>query len=230
LAARSSQPILNAPASVRWIVGVTVLVHVLRLIMPAGIEEELFNVLAFVPDRYAAGNPAGSLLLKALTPLGHMLLHADWMHLIMNMAFFMAFGSAVARRMGPVLFFLFYVLCGVFAAFFWMWLYGSNEAVLIGASGAISGMVGAVCRVSLWPPRRLGSALPLWNRRMIINFVLIWLALNLVFGFVPVFVGDNYGGIAWEAHLGGFLAGFLLIGLFDGRGRMETIARDPGFL
>jgi membrane associated rhomboid family serine protease len=221
---------LNAPAAVRWIVGVTVLVHVLRLIVPAGIEEELFNALAFVPDRYGAGNAEGSLLLKALTPLGHMLLHADWMHLIMNMAFFMAFGSAMARRMGPLLFFLFYALCGVFAAFFWMWLYGSNEAVLIGASGAISGMVGAVCRVSLWPSRRLGSALPLWNRRMIINFVLIWLALNLVFGFVPIFVGDSYGGIAWEAHLGGFLAGFLLIGLFDGRGRRETVAQDPGFL
>ena len=111
-----------------------------------------------------------------------------------------------------------------------MWLYDSHEAVLIGASGAISGMVGAVSRVSLWPPRRLGSALPLWNRRMIINFVLIWLALNLLFGFVPVFVGDGYGSIAWEAHLGGFLAGFLLIGLFDGRGRTETVAPNHHLL
>lgn len=208
----------------------TVLVHVLRLIIPTGIEEELFNILVFVPDRYAGANAHGSILLKALTPLGHLLLHADWMHLIMNMAFFMAFGSAVARRMGPLLFVLLYALCGVFAAFFWMWLYGSHEAVLIGASGAISGMVGAVCRVSLWPPRRLGSALPLWNRRMILNFLFIWLALNLLFGFVPIFVGDSYGGIAWEAHLGGFLAGFALIGLFDGRGRVETVAPNNHFL
>ncbi len=221
---------LNAPLMIRWIVGVTVLVHILRLIMPAGMEEELFNALAFVPDRYAGPHAGGSLALQILPPLGHLLLHADLMHLIMNMAFLLAFGSAVARRMGPLLFLILYILCGVFAAFFWMWVYGAHQAVLIGASGAISGMVGAVCRISLWPPRRLGRSIPLWNRRMTINFVLIWLVLNLVFGFFPIFVGEGYGGIAWEAHLGGFIAGFALIGLFDGRGRIELFAPGPGLL
>jgi len=221
---------LNAPLMIRWVVGVTVLVHILRLIMPAGMEEELFNALAFVPDRYTGPRAGGSLVLQVLPPLGHLLLHADLMHLIMNMAFLLAFGSAVARRMGPLLFLILYILCGVFAAFFWMWVYGAHQAVLIGASGAISGMVGAVCRISLWPPRRLGRSIPLWNRRMTINFVLIWLVLNLVFGFFPIFVGEGYGGIAWEAHLGGFIAGFALIGLFDGRGRIELFAPGPGLL
>lgn len=230
MAIRRNPPVLNAPAAVRWIVGVTVLVHVLRLIMPVGVEEELFNGLAFIPDRYFGPNSSGNPFILALTPFGHLLLHADLMHLIMNMAFLLAFGSAIARRMGAFQFVSLYAICGVFAAFFWMWLYGAHEAVLIGASGAISGMVGAVSRVSLWPPRRMGSAMPLWNRRMIINFVLVWLALNVVFGFFPVIIGEGYGGIAWEAHLGGFLAGFALIGLFDGRGRAETVARDHSFL
>jgi len=222
-------PVLNAPVAVRWLVGITVLVHVSRLLMPAVAEEELFNALAFVPDRYY-GTGDGSLLPLFLAPIGHLLLHADWTHLLMNMAFLLAFGSAIGRRMGPLLFSALYGVCGVFAAFFWMWLYGPHQAVLIGASGAISGMVGGVCRVSIWPPRRLGSPLPLWNRRMIINFVLVWLALNLVFGFVPIFVGEGYGGIAWEAHLGGFIAGFLLVGLVDGRGRLESVAQDRHFM
>lgn len=215
---------------VRWIVGVTVLVHLLRLIMPADIEEMLFNSLAFVPDRYAGPYAGGSLLSQLLPPIGHLFLHADLMHLIMNMAFLLAFGSAVARRMGPILFLIFYLICGVFAAFFWMWVYGGHQAVLIGASGAISGAVGAVCRISLWPPRRLGQSIPLWNRRMTINFVLIWLVLNVAFGLFPIFIGQGYGGIAWEAHLGGFIAGFGLVGFFDGRGKIELFAPGPGLL
>lgn len=230
LASRPSQPILNAPLMVRWIVGVTILVHLLRLIMPADIEEMLFNSLAFVPDEYAGPYAGGNLLAELLPPVGHLLLHADLTHLIMNMAFLLAFGSAVARRMGPVLFLIFYLICGVFAAFFWMWVSGAHQAVLIGASGAISGTVGAVCRVSLWPPRRLGRSIPLWNRRMTINFVLIWLVLNVAFGLFPIFIGQGYGGIAWEAHLGGFIAGFALIGFFDGRGKIELFAPGPGLL
>lgn len=222
-------PILNAPAAVLWIVGIAVAVHVLRMLLPAPFDQWVIETFAFFPARYQA--PVGSpsdLLAMIASPVGHLFLHADWMHLTMNMAFFLAFGSAIGRRMGAVQLVILYLLCGVAGAFFWAYLNPPSQAILLGASGAISGMVGAAARVSIWPPHHAGSALPFWRRSTIITFVVVWLLLNVVFGIFPIMVSDGYAGIAWEAHLGGFIAGFLLISAFDGRGRIETIAPPFG--
>jgi membrane associated rhomboid family serine protease len=125
--------------------------------------------------------------------------------------------------MGAIQFIILYLLCGIAACFFWDFLNPTSQAILVGASGAVSGMVGAAARVSIWPPRHSGSALPFWRTSTIITFVAIWLALNVVFGLFPQLITGEYGGLAWEAHLGGFIVGFLLIGLFDGRGRIEPV-------
>jgi membrane associated rhomboid family serine protease len=90
-------------------------------------------------------------------------------------------------------------------------------------------MVGAAARVSIWPPRHSASALPFWRRSTIITFVVIWLLLNVVFGIFPQLITNTYAGIAWEAHLGGFIAGFLLISAFDGRGRVEPFVSPVTF-
>jgi membrane associated rhomboid family serine protease len=221
----SDPPILNAPRAVRWIAGITVLVHIVRMLAPQGFDRDLFAQFAFVPGRYLGnGVYGGDPLAFLVAPVTHLFLHADWMHLIVNMAFFLAFGSAIGRRMGAKQFVVLYLLCGIVAAFSWAWMYGETAAILLGASGAVSGMVGAVARVSIWPPRHSGSALPFWRPQIVITFVVIWLVLNILFGVFPVLISDGYGGIAWEAHLGGFIAGFLLIGFFDGRGRIKRVA------
>jgi membrane associated rhomboid family serine protease len=219
------QPILNAPAAVRWLVGATVLAHAVRMILPTNWDNWVIETFAFIPARYShMGQPGSDLLILLWMPVTHLALHADWMHLILNMAFLLAFGSAIGRRMGAIQFLLFYAICGVVAAFFWFLFSPNSTAVLVGASGAISGAVGAAARVSIWPPRHAGSALPFWRRSTVIAFVAIWLGLNVVFGVFPFLWGDTYGGIAWQAHLGGFIAGFFLISAFDGRGRLEAIA------
>jgi len=222
LVSQSSTPILNAPSAVRWIVGIAAAVHLVRFLMPAGLSEWVLETFAFVPARYEMPVSGGSdLFSMAVSPVSHLFLHADWMHLIVNMAFFLAFGSAIGRRMGTRQFVILYLLCGLAACFFWDFLNPPSQAILLGASGAVSGMVGAAARVSIWPPRHSGSALPFWRTSTIITFVVIWLLLNVVFGIFPLLITDAYAGIAWEAHLGGFIAGFLLIGAFDGRGRIE---------
>jgi membrane associated rhomboid family serine protease len=225
LTSQHDAPILNAPAAVRWIVGIAVAVHVLRLLLPTAFDQWVVETFAFFPLRYQAPVSSPSdLLAMVLSPVGHLFLHADMMHLTMNMAFFLAFGSAIGRRMGAWQFVVLYFLCGIAAAFFWSFLNPETQALLLGASGAISGMVGAAARVSIWPPHHAGSALPFWRRSTVITFVVVWLLLNVVFGIFPIMLSDGYAGIAWEAHLGGFIAGFLLIGAFDGRGRIETVA------
>jgi membrane associated rhomboid family serine protease len=226
LSDQNNPPILNAPAAVRWVVGIAVAVHAVRFLMPETYSDWVIETFAFIPARFLAPSGDNDLFAMIVPPVSHLFLHADWMHLIVNMAFLLAFGSAIGRRMGAGPFVILYLLCGVAASFFWDFLAGSPQAILIGASGAVSGMVGAAARVSIWPPRHSASALPFWRRSTVISFVVVWLLLNVVFGIFPVMLTDAHAGIAWQAHLGGFIAGFLLIGAFDGRGRIEP-AESP---
>ena len=230
MSSQSNPPILNAPRAVSWIVGTAVVIHLVRFLMPEALSDQVLETFAFIPARYRmpTSGPA-DLFSMVVSPVSHLFLHADWMHVLVNMAFLLAFGSAIGRRMGALQFVIFYFLCGIVACFFWDFLNPVSQAVLLGGSGAISGMVGAAARVSIWPPQHAGSALPFWRTSTIITFVIIWLVLNVVFGVFPIFVSGDYAGIAWEAHLGGFIAGFLLIGVFDGRGRIEPFVPSAGF-
>lgn len=231
LITRSRQPILNAPAAIRWLTGITVLIHIVRELLPITYQRAVLERFVFEPVRLQPTSGATpEWLTTAMTSISHLFLHADLSHLVMNVAFLLAFGTAVARRMGAPQFILLYCLCGAFAAFFWSWLFPGNYAILLGASGAISGMVGAVARVSLWPSRSIGTALPFLRRKTVISFVMIWLVFTVAFGIFPLFLPDDVGGIAWEAHIGGFLAGFVLIALFDGRGRLQPVAPPAGML
>jgi len=225
----ANPPILNAPSAVRWIVGIAIAIHAARVLLPEPFSDWLIETFAFIPARYHEADGGGDLFAMIASPVGHLFLHADWMHVIMNMAFLLAFGSAVGRRMGARQFVVLYLLCGLAACFFWDFLNGAPQAILVGASGAVSGMVGAAARVSIWPPQNAPSALPFWRRSTVISFVAVWLLLNVVFGIFPVLISDAYAGIAWEAHLGGFIAGFLLIGAFDGRGRIEPYVAPVRF-
>jgi membrane associated rhomboid family serine protease len=230
LASQTNPPILNSPKAVSWIVGITVALHLVRFLMPAHLSNWVLETFAFIPLRYEVpAYGASAMFSRVVSPVSHLFLHADWMHVIVNMAFLLAFGSAIGRRMGALQFVILYVLCGVAACFAWDFFNPESQAILLGASGAVSGMVGAAARVSIWPPHHAGSALPFWRTSTIISFVVIWLVLNVAFGLFPVFVSGDVAGIAWEAHLGGFVAGFLLIGLFDGRGRIEPMASSVGF-
>jgi membrane associated rhomboid family serine protease len=123
----------------------------------------------------------------------------------------------VARRFGTVLFLLFFVVCGVAAAVAYLWLNWLSPIPVIGASGAISGLMAAGVRLLRPMSPRLelhGSLAPIFSRQVLV-FSLFWVAINLVFGPTGLTIGGETGQLAWQAHLGGYFAGLLLAGPFD---------------
>jgi membrane associated rhomboid family serine protease len=135
-------------------------------------------------------------------------LHGDWFHLGFNMLFLLVFGNNIEDRLGRLRFLPFYLLCGVLAALTQALVNPSSQAPLIGASGAIAGVLGAY--ILLFPTARVWTYIAPF-------FVLpipAWVTLGLWFLFQLLYAGGSTqagGGVAYFAHIGGFIAGLLLI-------------------
>ncbi len=153
---------------------------------------------SFSEDGYAIGEEA--------TLLTYMFFHADVFHLVGNMLFLWVFGDNVEDAMGHLRFLVFYLACGVFAALFHAWMLPDSDLPLIGASGAVAGVIAAYLmlhpRVGVWVlafkviPLRITAGLALG----------IWIALQIVMVAMP-----DMGPVAWWAHIGGLIAGAVLI-------------------
>ncbi|HKW52045.1 MAG TPA: rhomboid family intramembrane serine protease [Stellaceae bacterium] len=196
------QPIFNIPPATQALIIANVAVHLLRLLLPAGSDDALVSLLAFVPDRYTA---AGGIGWPALVdPVTYQFLHANFIHLGINMLALLAFGSGVERRIGGARMLIFFLVCGVAAAAAHFAVYPSSPVPIIGASGAISGLFGGVLRFQF-----SGGA---GGRRGLWTVVIVWLVVNVAFGQTGM-PGMEDAAIAWVAHLGGFVAGLLLFGL-----------------
>ena len=212
-------PIINAPDAVKWLIGAIATVHLLRLALPDWADYLLVETLAFDSSAYTdAGTRAAKPLALILGPVGHMLLHRDLLHLSVNMGLFLSFGAVIGRRMGAGPFVGFFTLSGIAGAATWFLLHPYSPGLLIGASGGISGMFGALARIGLARQPMPGGPPPLRGRRIALNFALVWLCVNFVIGLLGEQIFGAGHAIAWEAHLGGFAAGFLLIARFDGCG------------
>lgn len=145
-----------------------------------------------------------------------MFVHGSWGHVLVNSAFCVAFGTPVARRfglsaLGGGLFLLFFLVCGVMGNFAFAVVHPHGGQAVVGASGAIAGLYGAMSR--MLPGPRLA---PLTNRTVVVMGA-AWITINLFVGLLGIDAGLGAAGapVAWEAHIGGYLAGILLIGLFD---------------
>lgn len=152
-----------------------------------------------------------------LTIFTSMFLHGGWMHLIGNMLYLWVFGNNVEDAMGHKRFILFYLSCGLLAALTQAVLNPDSEIPMIGASGAISGVLGAY--VLLHPHARILVVIPIgiliYTPWIAAYWVLgFWFVLQLVNSLVSA---SDTGGVAYGAHLGGFVAGMLLIPLFKYR-------------
>lgn len=226
----SHEPIFNVPKSVIAILAILVLIYIGRGLLSADDDFWFVLAMAFIPARFgelATELPGGELAIYT-SPFTHMLVHGDWAHLALNSAWLLAFGGAVAERAGTARFLAFFVFCGLAGA---AAFYLANPTLLqpmIGASGAISGLMGATLRF-LFPAidsggfRRLREAprsIPLMtlgealrDRRIVLTSALL-VILN-VLTIVGFGVAQNGAGIAWEAHLGGYAIGIFTYGLFD---------------
>ena len=220
------QPIFNVPGVVLGLLVSFAAVHLLRWALPAEDGAWLTALLAFIPARemgLAADLPGGRI--AAITSfVTHQFVHGDLAHLLINSAWLLAFGSPVARRTGNLRFIAFFLLAGVAGALLYLAVNGNALILVVGASGAISGLMGAAFRFLFREggPMALARAtstplMPLAETlqdRRILMAVAGWTLLNVLLAWGAAGLTEA-AGIAWEAHLGGFYAGLLLYGFFD---------------
>ena len=154
---------------------------------------------------------------QTLNVLTSMFLHGSWMHLLGNMWFMWIFGNNIEDSMGHARFVVFYLACGVAAALAQVILNAASPIPMVGASGAISGVMGAYLvlypRVRVYAMVPIGIfpisiALPAWT------MLLYWAGLQFFSGVIGMMGAQDEGGVAFGAHVGGFLAGVVLIRLF----------------
>jgi membrane associated rhomboid family serine protease len=235
---RRSERIFNVPAVVLAVVAACVVVHVVRVYWLTDAQDDDFlGTFAFIPARYdhalalRMGIP-DSLACDAWTFVTYAFIHGSWMHLAVNSIWLLPFGSALARRFGSVRFLAFFAATAVAGALAHLATHANAMQPVIGASGAISGFMAASTRFAFQrggplsffavnedaayrvPAAPLSVAL---RDRRIVIFLGAWFGLNILFGLGTLAVpGMNAEQeVAWQAHIGGFLAGLLLFPLFD---------------
>lgn len=232
------EPLFNIPPVIVAVLAVLALVHALRTyVLTSDQDMEFLLTFAFIPSRYDASAVLGGVLpggfgAELWTFVTYAVIHADWMHYGVNAVWLLPFGSAVARRFGPVRFLLFFAVTAAAGAAVFLATHAGEEVPVIGASAAISGTMAAAMRFAFQRGgplsfRRNGDAtdyrvpaIPLsgvLRDPRVLAFLVVWFGINILFGLssLPMpGVGANQV-VAWEAHLGGFLAGLLLFSWFD---------------
>jgi membrane associated rhomboid family serine protease len=227
------EPVFLLPGVVTALIGVMVAIHLASTFV---LNQEGYGQLvfwfAFLPLRIVAAGENLSLALPLLwTPFTHALLHGGWDHLLVNVAWLAIFGTPVARRYGTVPFLVLFFISAAAGAALFAATTLSSGAYLVGASGGIAGLTGAAVRFIFQPVlvaqhpetgerivlgRHLASLAELLKDTRARMFILIWVVLNAAVPLLPIFTGASVQ-IAWQAHLGGFFAGILLVGLFEKR-------------
>jgi membrane associated rhomboid family serine protease len=194
----SRQPAFNAPLVVLLLVVSMPTLFFLQRDLP-----DMGMSMAFAPMDLEQGRWGGLLT--------SMLLHGGWAHAIMNAVAALAFGAPVARlfgdKIGPTVFLLFYVGCGVLAALGYGLIHWGSSEPMVGASGAVFGLIGAATRLLGGE----GRVLPISDRR-VVTASIAWMGINALTGLIGYAPGAGGAQIAWEAHAVGFVVGFLAIG------------------
>jgi membrane associated rhomboid family serine protease len=180
---------------------------------PPALESFIF-AWGLIPAHLLA-DPGG----KWETIFSSMFLHGGWFHILSNMWVLFIFGDNVEAALGKFRYLLFYLLSGVAAALLQAYLLPTSAVPMIGASGAIAGVLGAY--LILFPRSRVASLVPIL---FILTVVEVPAVLFLVFWFITqlysglfMMQGGSASGIAWWAHIGGFLFGMLMVSFFRGR-------------
>jgi membrane associated rhomboid family serine protease len=187
--------------------------------------ERFFRRAAFVPAVYFE---PGNVVADSQSILLSMFLHGGWMHLIGNMLYLWIFGDNVEDRLGHGLYLLFYLVCGWLASLTHAFTDPSSTIPSVGASGAISGVLGAY--LLMYPRARVLTLIPMgfYTRMAELPALMVlglWFVLQLFSGVASIGVTGQSAGVAFWAHIGGFVAGMLLGGILNATmGRREPPA------
>jgi membrane associated rhomboid family serine protease len=227
--------IFNVPLVVVALIVVLGVVHAfLFFALTAEQTTEFLLLFAFIPARYDASVLPdivwpGGWAADVWTFVTYALIHGDLTHLVFNAVWLLAFGSPVARRFGPLRFLAFMATTAAAGAAVHLVTHFGELLPMIGASASISGAMAAATRfafqrggpLALWrdgdeayrvPAAPLASSL---QDARVLAFLLVWFGVNLLFGLGSIGMAGVEQAIAWQAHIGGFLAGLLAFAAFD---------------
>ena len=231
------QPAFNVPTVILVLVAILTGIHLFREYVLSGAgDRELLLSFAFFPVRFDAEIMArfsdvfpDTLVGAYGTFITYGLLHGDWIHLIVNGFWLLIFGSALARRFGTMRFLLITLLGTVAGAAVHLLTNFGSSVPVVGASAAISAHMACAARFAFVPYGPLGrprsdhpgayflpslSIFEILKNTQAASFLAIWFAVNLLFGLGSGVI-DGEASIAWEAHIGGFLAGLFLFPMLD---------------
>lgn len=219
-------PIFNLPPALTWTLGLLIVIFAIQsLLLPDDMLDWFYVTFGFIPARYVT--PLSEQGLEWLwTPVTYSLLHANIEHILFNGLWLMAFGAPVVRRIGTTRYVILWILSAIASAALNAAIHWGGDAPLIGASGVVSALMGAACRFAFPSPghgRRgqeahLNPTLSITEAlrsRSVVMFILFWLFGNILIAVGIPLIGDGSQQVAWDAHVGGFLFGFLLFSFFD---------------
>jgi membrane associated rhomboid family serine protease len=203
---RRSTPIVTI-----LIIAVNVFCFLYEMSLPPWVRERFIEAFALVPDR-----------LQLSSFFSSMFLHGGWLHLIGNMWFLWVFGSHIEDAMGSAKYLLFYVLSGIASAMVQFAISLGSPVPVIGASGAIAGVMGGF--LMLYPRVRVLTLVFVFIFITTVELpaaimLLYWFVLNLLSGLGSLSSVSQAQGVAWFAHVGGFLSGMFLVRLFQDQRR-----------
>ena len=210
---RDNIPSLRPPYVNYAIIGVNVLIFLLELSSGPHLPE-VIRGLGFVPERFLGFLGQGSFSLAIIPIFTSMFMHGGWLHLIGNMWTLFIFGDNVEDTLGRGLYLGFYLTCGLVSLITHILFAPGSSAPVVGASGAIAGVMGAY--ISLFPGARILTLIPIFLIFPVIElpayiFLGIWFIWQFFQGAFSIVGHGAAGGVAWWAHVGGFLAGMGLI-------------------
>jgi membrane associated rhomboid family serine protease len=191
---------INLPPAVLWLIGINVAVQGLLSLLGDDVDSALIQQFGLVPAAYGGSD----LVSQVAAPITYQFLHGGWVHLGINMVSLAAFGAPVERLLKARRFVAFYLSAGIVAGLVHVLLFSSSVDPVIGASGAISGVFGAVLMLM----RYIGSLTSL------LPVAAVWIGLNVFFGVVGDAPGTGGEQVAWVAHIAGFVYGLAAIRLF----------------
>jgi membrane associated rhomboid family serine protease len=191
------QRAINLPPATAVLAGLLIAIHLVRQILSPETDDSLVLNFALIPVRLTEMPLSFQ---SAITVLTHMFLHASWLHLLVNTGMMLAFAAGLERLTGTVRMLGIALFSGLAAGLLHLAVYAHDANPMLGASGAISGMFGAM--ILLLSQRQRGY-------RFLLGVSALWLTMNVVLGVagMPSTADEQPVEIAWVAHLGGYIAG-----------------------
>jgi membrane associated rhomboid family serine protease len=217
---RDSIPTTRTPVVVYSLIGINVLVFLFQLSLSPAAAVDFTYTYGLVPWLYFSDAAALRYHLTAIDYLPFLtatFMHGGWLHIIFNMWTLLIFGDTLEERIGSFQFLVFYLSCAVLSTYAHGYFNPESQVPVIGASGAIAGVIGAYA--ASFPTARITLLVPVVIIPLIFTvpalaYAGVWFGIQLLQGAWEALRPSMGGGIAWWAHIGGFVSGLVLLPLF----------------